>query len=655
MDPLPHLEALLRFPGSRSMVADAAVLTCGCLVSEALFFQTCPNCLLPAAILKPVQPLRDLHRLVVQLQGHPRRRLSLKRSTKTDKLDVDLMGLFVRYAKDEAAQSAAQFQASQMSSLSTHTPSHTFTAPVNVHQARVNLVLSDLLMLPEEHVVDALSPETSRGHLARAEPGLESVSLVDLLALTAQDEYNFLRCFPFHRKVSSYATQQKLLFSSRVKTAKFSALAIASTYDRTAHTERTVFALVADKKWELHQYTRGRPVLVACGRLTGEYGPLASELHAPADPGVVVRNDFGLDTDDTAELAPRLRLWVQLHCCLLAKYLVIAGTRGVLRVLNADPAAGPVGAPVYTYLTNFPIRCVALAPNNAFVACGITAKERLSGKQQPFVILHPLAKPGPITITVPYRDPLKLITFNALLTHLLCCTVYEMRYFVIRLRTGTSDYRRPRLVWSDMRVARRTRSDEDDLLRDIDDDLMLDNEGITDIRFGRPFSNTVVVTTSLLKNRPSIVLRLNGPTIDTREKPPRDYYDVALHASLSSADDDAANIVDADVVMKVPEIGSNVYRVALLPRGDGMVFVDKLGRLLLVVPAVLLGLTRNRVVLLGESADALRLAEATSVQFSSDGGKVFAVDRKGLFQVFDFTKGIPGEDPEVIKCKIISV
>ena len=41
--------------------------------------------------------------------------------------------------------------------------------------------------------------------------------------------------------------------------------------------------------------------------------------------------------------------------------------------------------------------------------------------------------------------------------------------------------------------------------------------------------------------------------------------------------------------------------------------------------------------------------------FSADGGKVFALDRKGVFSVFDFTKGIPGEDPDVIKCKIISL
>lgn len=61
------------------------------------------------------------------------------------------------------------------------------------------------------------------------------------------------------------------------------------------------------------------------------------------------------------------------------------------------------------------------------------------------------------------------------------------------------------------------------------------------------------------------------------------------------------------------------------------------------------------VVLLGEVANAERFSEAASVVFSSDGGKVFALDRRGVFSVFDFTKGIPGKDPDVIKCKIISL
>lgn len=667
---LSRLEAILQLPGSTGVVADAAVLLCGCVVSELQFLlspaETCPVCQLSASLLKPVQPLRDLHRLWGQLaqKNRPRRRLSLRRSTKTTEKgsELDLMGLFCKYAKDDGT--------SVLSLL-----------PVAIKTTKREP--SEYSVLPNEKFIAATIEREKTRQTLQSDGWAAPMDIgVDLLALNGQEEYNFLRCFPFHRKVSAFATQQSRLFSLRnlvKKSVKISGCAIATGYDYATHTERTLFVLLSDKKWELYKYTATKPLLVACGRLTGEYGPLQGTLRVPADEGLVVRNDFGAADDDTSisELSLRLKQWVQLYCCLSEKYLVVAGTRGVVRVLDADVDSPDVGRPLYTYLTNFPIRCVALAPNSALLACGITAKERHLGKQQPFVILHQLetGEDGalaaePITITVPYRDPLKLLAFNGSSTHLLCCTVYEMRYFLIRLRDpATADYRRPRLIWSDMRVNRkpRTASESSDAIEDFlggqDDDQMLDNEGITDIKFGRAYSNTLVVTSLLLKNRPSIVLKLSGPTIDTRPKAPRlDFYDVTLHVSAASPNEesDHAATYTLEVTMKVPEIGSSIYRVEVSPRGDGMVFVDKLGRLLLVstlnVPlGATLATTRKSVVLLGEVADALRSTEAAAVKFSSDGGKVFAVDRKGLFQVFDFTKGIPGEDPDVIKCKIISV
>lgn len=691
---LSHIYNLLRFPGypHDTIVKDASVLSCGCLASESLFLlntsDTCPACSKEAVhLLNEVKPLRELYKVVQQAENENthrvRRVLSLKqRSLKTIietkpivSEDLDLLSLFCKFAKEEALEHQSEPVETQPTSLRVSSTKGDFS---NTGHDQSNCQLFQL----------ALDRPSTRAHSSTAflKSDIENQLL---LGLSEQEEYNFSQCFPFHRNVSTFATQQnRFTFTANsFKLRKFQCTAIYTTYDSSVNLEIALFVLVSAKRWELYKYSTNKPLLLACGKLTGEYGPVFSDLKSPRDEGLVVRNDFSSSKVESVEgdgLPGRLKAWVQLSCCLSEKFLIISGTKGLVRVLNTDPNYGPIGQPVYSYLTNFPIRCISLSPNDKLVACGITAREKISGKQQPFIILHQIEKDPdgkvnvtPITITVPYRDPLKIINFNASSTHLLCCTVYEMRYFIIRLRAeGELDYRRPRLIFSDMRVARKPKRKEsgedrltemDEVFGDEDDDQMLDNEGITDIKFGRPFTNTMIITSSSIKNRPSIVLKLNGPPIDSRKSGADSnseelMFEFSLQASyLAEENFENTNIVDADIIMKIPEIGSTIYGVDVSPRGNGMVFVDKQGRLLLVststeqLSLANLNSVKRTVVQLGEVAPALRSTEAASAKFSAHGGKIFTVDRKGLFQVFDFTKGIPGEHPGVFKCKIISV
>lgn len=693
---LSSLSNLLRFAGDQrnSIVKDASVLSCGCLVSESLFLQLsteiCPVCAAQSVVLlKEVAPLRELYKIIQQVESENstrlRRLLSLKQRISRTAADLkphsaeelDLLGLFCKFAKEEANES--QFEAADVKSISVKNSA--LKEPLS--SSPYDQPIAQFSHSGIERL--AINPVFNTENI---EKDFETKLL---LGLSEQEEYNFSQCFPFHRNVSTFTTQQnKFTFSANaLKLRKFLCTSIYTTYDSASNMEIALFALVSDKRWELYKYSSLKPYLLACGKLSGEFGPLSGEMKSPRDEGIVVRNDFSGAKVESVEgdgLSSRLKSWIQLSCCLSGRYLIISGTKGLVRVLNVDPSYGAVGEPVYSYLTNFPIRCISLSPNDKLVACGITAREKISGKQQPFVILHQIetdlegkVSVTPITITVPYRDPLKIINFNASSTHLLCCTVYEMRYFIIRLRgEDTTDYKRPRLIFSDMRVARKSkkRDSGEDRFTDLDevfggddndDDQMLDNEGITDIKFGRPYTNTMIITTSSIKNRPSLVLKLNGPAIDSRKTTADNYsedmmFEFSLQTSHKAEDNyENTNIVDADVIMKIPEIGSTIYGVDVSPRGDGMVFVDKLGRLLLVSTSTQhfnvlnQGSVRKSVVQLGEVAPALRSTEAATAKFSAHGGKIFTVDRKGLIQVFDFTKGIPGEHPGVFKCKIISV
>lgn len=631
-----RLENLLRLPGadpSGSVVSDASVLSCGCLVSEAQFESgpnSCPVCFQEASLLKPIEPLRELYRLIESKQ---RRASSLKQSLRK-MLDLaptesmDLVGLFCKLAREENGE--------------------------------------------KREVAIPSSPETEMNppslQIVPKEPDDDEIML---LGLNEQEEYNYSRCFPFHRKVTTFQTANSKFkkLALRLSTSRYTGTSLSTRYDKASGEEITSFVLITEKRWELYTYKAGhtRPALLACGKLTGEYSYESSEFKHPSNAGLTVKNEFGGKgaPSDTESVGSKLKLWVHLTCSLSKRFLVLAGTKGVVRVLNADPQHGDVGAPVFTYLTNFPIRCISISPNENLIACGITARERASRKLQPFVILHQLEMDHhvvksvhPITITIPYRDPLKVISFNASSTHLICSTVYEMRYFIIRLRaTPTSVCKKPMLIWSDMRVASRQKLEEMKGDRSYDtnlDDVVMDSEGITDIKFGLPGTNTIAITTSSWNNRPSLLYRLEGPSIDTFGESTPTFSD-SLEEEM--ADDGNHQITDCDVALKVPEIGSSIYRVEFSPRGDSILFLDKSGRLFVVsTPNARTTRTQKKIiVMLGEAANAVRPNEAASVLYSSDGGKVYVVDRRGLFQIFDFTKGIPGEDPEVIKCKIVSV
>lgn len=712
------LEPLLKCQGSfdpNSLTSDAAVLSCGCIVSERYFsslvnatgMADCPDCLThDVSYLKPIKQLRDLYgilnRLLVdstqQSIAKSRRRSSSKKSFKgdadrTSSEQMDLISLFYKYAKEENAHPDV------VSSI-THVLD---VEPIEIKPSKESStgLLNSNSVSPLKNVSPLANSiggqpheiyhERTKSKTSKYEEGLWS-------NLSEDKEYNFSKCFPFHRKLSAFQTQQGKLFSASLfkglmikKAPRFISSDINIYIDPITGKEVTRFVLITDKRWELYELIDEpelRPVLVCCGKLTGEYGFLFNDLKEDYGQEVVIRNDFSnaQSTDQNAnnDHKKKLSLWEQLNCRLNPSFLVISGTKGIMRVFNVSKSNLPheMGKPVYTYITNFPIRCLSISNTDPLIACGITAKERISGKEQPFVVLHKLVRSTvgdkiigsvePITITIPYRDPIKLINFNATSTHLICCTVWESRYLIIRLRSpGSDNFKKPRLIWTDssaLRISKRKKSDgvfyddSDDDNSD-DDALMMDNEGITDVHFGA-IPNTIVLTSCSLQHRPPIMLRLEGSSIDSFQS--RQMSDaLSLESSMNSRHDPIddehgiTNIKSSDLLLRFLEVGFSIHKVATLPRRDALAFLDKDGKIYLVsIPNYELHLNsgfKKVVVLLGEVSNAERFIEAASIKFSADGGRIYVADRKGLFLVFDFTKGIPGQDADVVKCKIMNV
>lgn len=788
---LGDLESLLKFPGTprnaniNGIISDASVLTCGCLVSESFFLSTltsnsidgastCPNCQkAQVSLLTPITPLRELYTIIQQLNSQltrTRRRsnrnshesirhgstgkrgseTALGVSNSSSSESMDLLGLFFKYAKEENTNPEfkdVNFPPKDTQPIDIKLPAQTVTSgSISPHNNTITAALKS--KVPTISSSTSTTPTQKHNSLARrlSNPSLDEVSTrlsLDesfLANLNEEKEFNFSKCFPFYRKLTTFPTQQlKFNFSSITsnpfkagsnsmikKSTRYIASSIHTFNESTA--EVTRFVLLSEKRWEVYEYYVGsdtgadyKPVLLCCGKLNGEYGKAFGNLSSSSsNPGeIIIKNDFGNSSSNQTnniyanneDIKKKLGSWEHLHCKISANFLIIAGTKGMMRVFNLNSKLGEVGKPIYTYVTNFPIRCVSISPNEALLACSITARERLSGKEQPFIILHKLnlaiknsnkiiESVEPITITIPYRDPIKLINFNFSSTHILCCTVWESRYLIIKLRGENSDnYRKPRLIWTDVRFLRQRRkksdltymndydsADENDY--DDEEELMMDNEGITDLQFGNSNSNTIILTLCSLKNKPPVVIRLDGPLIDSKHKSvtsttinpasntpntnnartSNDLSDtfsqaLSLNSSINSRNDEKLhefnNIKNADILLRIPEVGSSIHRLALSPRGDGLVFLDKNGHLYLVsLPNFQFNSSTNNkkiVLLLGEVANAERYTESASVKFSSDGGKVFVVDRKGVFSVFDFTKGVPGEDVDVVKCKILNI
>lgn len=704
------LEPLLKLPGSldpNALTPDASIVSCGCIVSETFFNSTidsgvdaCPECLTPnVRVLKPVRQLRELYSLITQLQGDTttksRRRSSSKRSFKTidpnDKAggeQMDLISLFYKYAKEEHAHPDV---------VSSVTPD---VKPIQINKDESRSLVSNHGNSTSISPLRKVSPQGNSygpddGYHERSKSKTSKYEDYIWSTLSEEKEYNFSKCFPFHRKISAYQTQQGKLFSTNpfkssvMKSSRFIGTDLNTFIYRVTGQEVTRFVMITEKRWELYELTNNtdfKPVLVCCGKLTGEYGSLFSNLREDYGHEVVIGNDFSgnaqaNDPFSNEDHRKKLSQWEHLNCQLSNDFLVISGTKGIMRVFNISKASLPheMGKPVYTYITNFPIRCIAISNTDPLLACGITAKERISGKEQPFVVLHKLVRSSvgdkiigsvePITITIPYRDPIKLLSFNANSTHLLCCTVWESRYLIIRLRgAGSDNFRKPRLIWTDSTIPKKRKKsdgvfyDDSDEEAPDDDALMMDNEGITDAKFGT-IPNTLVLTSCSLQNRPPIMLRLEGSSMDSngnRNISDSLSMDSSLHSRHEPDDEqEITNIKSSDLLLKFQEVGFSIHKVAILPRRDALAFLDKDGRIYLVsIPNYELNLyssIKKIVVLLGEVSNAERYIEAATIMFSADGGKVYVVDRKGILMVYDFTKGIPGQDSDVTKCKIVNV
>lgn len=698
---LSRLEQLLHFPGSTGLVPDASVLSCGCLVSAFQHNLTksnvCGNChKSDVYILAEVEPLRELYQLIQSLKSQQssgslstrRRRSSAKKSVvlvdQSEQIgseSLDLLTLFYKYAREEENLDTNLKNVSENAQVD----------PISINPRDDKLSSETKFFLNSK---PQISPELSSFKLRTPPlsdsitPKLGSLDIKEasiLSNLNEEKEYNFSKCFPFHRKLTTYPTQQLRQptssnpFKGAIlrRNARYISSCIHTYPDIIQGLEITKFVLVTEESWELYDYvvptdlldtSSIKPRLIACGKSNGEYGSTFKSLHKSKMGEFIVKPDSSqlcneLSDDYEPKYAKLLNQWQFYNCQISKNYLILSGSNGVVRLLNVNSNSPyEIGQPIYTYFSEYPIRCIRLSPNDQLIATSITAiRDNAPSKEQPFIILHKLeidevnqlTSISRISISLPSRDPIKQINFNPSSSHVICSTAWENLILIIKLKSyeNHANYRKPRLIFSG-----KVHESEQ-----IDDDLIRATEGITSIQFGMLNSNNIFVCSSTLETRgnPPMILKLDGPIIDSKSKvTSSDNYSIQ-NSFNSLENEEDYSIRKSEVIRRFPEVGSLIHNMALSPRGDGVVFLSKDGHLYLIsIPNVNSSTSSSSIkqvgVLLGEVSGAERYQESASINFSSDGAKIFAIDRKGIFSVFDFAKGVPGQDLDVVRCKILN-
>ncbi|KAH3900542.1 Ptr3p SCDLUD_003530 [Saccharomycodes ludwigii] len=438
--------------------------------------------------------------------------------------------------------------------------------------------------------------------------------------LDEEKEYFFAKCFPMYRKRTQYSTHPKFL---RAKSKLFINTDISPDCSK--------FALITEKKWEIYSIdgNSNETKLFCCGKITGEYGPDFDHLTLPHPDAIKPKTHNG--GSETNSSSSKIE-WDHLFCKLSLNFLVITGTKGYLRIFDLEKG----GEPIYTFHSIFPIRCMDIDYNTNIIACGITGKDRTNGAEQALISFYRIgpqsddseingsARPdhkierkvsytvlAPITITLPYRDPINTLQFSQDGNYLSCSTCFESRFLVISTRKISE----PRLVMKSIRSI----------------DTSLESEGITDTKIFPGNSNLMCVT-AVSFNAPPIVIntKIQNITMTSNQ-----------------------HVAQPTMLLRLDELGSKIYKCEISPRNDSIAFLDKNGTVYIMSSPTMGDSEKRRIVIVEVCANAFRLREAASLRFSSDGHKLYILDRKGNLYIEDFAAGLP-QSTFVTKCKHIS-
>lgn len=602
------------------LVSDAYMQSCGCIMSEKLCKQIetfskseCPMCHTTGVRgIGPVAPLRHLYDQIKFYQNNKSSsddlasndsfQISKERRRQSSEKSQSLLSMFLQVASKTANEEPVEQEVDRETDAPTRRTSHDEQGVDTVSLDNISNAKTLPIQDTNSSVETALFPIFTSNMASK---------------LNEEKEYFYAKCFPMYRKRSQFNTHSKFL---RTKSKLF--------INNSISPDCTKFALITPTKWEVFSIpstTSGsqakEPELLFCGKSNGEYGASFDSLSFPRNQSVLqpiyneswdsatMKTTRKKTKDNNTSVA--LSQWEHIYCKLSNTLLVVAGTRGIFRVFDLNRG----GEPIYTYCSSFPIRCIDINPVTSTISCGITGRDRTTGSEQALLLFHEIVMdqsahswqfPQPITITLPYRDPIHTLQFSSDGKYLSCSTALESRFLVISLRKINE----PRLVMKSLRSL----------------DTSLESEGITDTKIF-PGNPNLMCVTSVAFNAPPIVINTKIETINGVQ-----------------------SVAQPTMLLRLDELGSKIHKCEISPRNDSIAFLDRNGTVYIVFAPTMMDNEKRRIVTVEMVANAYRMREAASLRFSNDGHTLYILDRKGILYVEDFAYGLP-QNHEVTKCK----
>ena len=612
-------------------VGDAYMQSCGCIMSEQLakevenLSEECPVC--HATGVRGIGPIQPLRHLYDQLRFYQSNTLSndditieqnatpmgVPRTRRPSDKSHSLLSLFLQVATKVATDDESLEK--KPSSFSKESSDAQASSRISMDEQ----ALVDSMSLDNISNSKTLPIQDNSGSVM--EPPQFPISTSTLSSeYNEEKEFYFAKCFPMYRKRSQFSTHSKFL---RTKSKLF--------INNSISPDCTKFALITPNKWEVFSIPYANsgskskePALLFCGNSAGEYGPNFESLSMPTNPmslkpiyneswdASTMRTTRKKTRDNSAETA--LAQWEHIYCKLSNRLLVVAGTRGIFRVFDLEKG----GEPIYTYCSSFPIRSVDINPITSTISCGITGRDRTTGAEQALLLLHRIEFdkasqnwqfPQPITITLPYRDPIHTLQFSSDGKYLSCSTALESRFLVISLRKINE----PKLVMKSLRLL----------------DTSLESEGITDTKLF-PGNPNLMCVTSVAFNAPPIVINTKIESMNGVQ-----------------------SVAQPTMLLRLNELGSKIHKCEVSPRNDSIAFLDRNGTVYMLFAPTMMDNEKRRILTVDMVSNAYRMREAASMRFSSDGHTLYILDRKGILYVEDFAYALP-QHPEVTKCKQIN-
>lgn len=692
LDLVKRLESILTLPSRFSAesnqivyepVADCIVLTCGNLISETLYLQlsrmtdslqiSCPVCFKQnVKQLALVSQMRDLYieydKVIDHLpdsasessdwvqkkrdkQQQQRRRSSSKKSVSLQLANkMSLLTAFhdiVNDLNNNHQESSKSFSNSPTSLAQLHNSSPeesnvgdwilTMNDSTTLKSFKSNKS-NDLFMGKSPINVPLATASNLTSAIKKTSTNISpTLQPIKPAISTTKKELLYAKNFPFFRKQIQHSTHTSKFFLK----GRYSKLFINTDISP----DLTKFVLLSEKKFEVYSMNPTDPSqppnLLCIGKTSGEYGKTSDTMIKPSMNSLVANSNNATDDNKPIDdvLMDKLLNWEHLYCKLSDNFLIIAGTRGLLRIYNLNQS----GKPIYTYYSRFPIRCVDISNDEKFISIGITGKDKFTNTEQALIVLLRLEylrsetttnyvseemnssssssndiKPQstsddfkfkviPITVTLPYRDPINILKFSPNSLYLSCSTALESRFVIISIVNPDE----PKLIMKSLRSL----------------DTSLESEGITDLTFFP--DNRLMTITSVAFNASPIV-------IDTRI------------TSINGIQ----GILQPLMLMRVDEVGSSIHKASVSPRGDAILFLDRNGLVYIMSSPHMDDSENKRVVVVAEVSNAYRMREAATLRFDKDGYKLFIIDRKGVLYIEDFTAG-PPQSHEITRCKLI--